>query len=244
MVESDVVLGGAQFISREIKPPRGMALRLSGQIIRPDSNEATFNFSGVAPEQLGEHVIPSFNLRFARKVVVVPEIRLRVSDQVTFRREAQARAELVLPDRVLYVGELVRGAIRMRGGDDEAVVASYGLESLAEGFSMAVTAERQPLPDALGQGLQTTFDLTPIREGAGEFALNGIMLVQNGEAGAFNQGGRDRPSPSAAASRSRTCRNAAARPSGTAPSAASSPKACRSRRTSPRSANPSASARS
>ena len=37
MVESDVVLGGAQFISREIKPPRGMALRLSGQIIRPDS---------------------------------------------------------------------------------------------------------------------------------------------------------------------------------------------------------------
>ncbi|MBM3868056.1 MAG: protein BatD [Verrucomicrobia bacterium] len=193
MVESDVVLGGAQFISREIKPPRGMALRLSGQIIRPDSNEATFNFSGVAPEQLGEHVIPSFNLRFARKAVTVPEIRLRVSDQVAYRREAQARAELVLPDRVFYVGELIRGAIRMRGGEDEAVVASYGLESLAEGFSMAVTAERQALPDELGQGLQTTFDLTPIREGVGEFSLNGIMLVQNGEAGVFNQGGRDRP---------------------------------------------------
>ncbi len=193
MVESDVVLGGAQFISREIKPPRGMALRLSGQIIRPGSNEATFNFSGVAPEQTGEHVIPAFNLRFAAKVVVVPEIRLRVSDQVTFRREAQARAELVLPDRTFYVGELIRGAIRMRGGEDEAVVASYGLESLAEGFSLAVTAERQPLPDELGQGMQTTFDLTPIREGTGEFSLTGIMLVQNGEAGAFNQGGRDRP---------------------------------------------------
>jgi hypothetical protein len=193
MVESDVVLGGAQFISREIKPPRGMALRLSGQIIRPDSNEATFNFSGVAPEQPGEHVIPSFNLRFARKVVVVPEIRLLVSDQVTFRREDQARAELVLPDRVFYVGELIRGAIRMRGGDDEAVVASYGLESFAEGFSMTVSAERQPLPDELGQGIQTTFDLTPVREGAGEFSLNGIMLVQSGESGAFNQAGRDRP---------------------------------------------------
>ncbi len=193
MVESDVVLGGAQFISREIKPPRGMALRLSGQIIRPDSNEATFNFSGVAPGQPGEHVIPSFNLRFARKVVVVPEIRLRVSDQVAFRPETQARAELVLPERVFYVGELIRGAIRMRGGEDEAVVASYGLESLAEGFSMTVTAERQPLPDELGQGLQTTFDLTPIREGEGEFSLDGIMLVQSGEAGAFNQGGRDRP---------------------------------------------------
>jgi hypothetical protein len=193
MVESDVVLGGAQFISREIKPPRGMALRLSGQIIRPDSNEATFNFSGVAPEQLGEHVIPSFNLRFARKIVVVPEIRLLVSDQVTFRREAQARAELVLPDRVFYVGELIRGAIRMRGGENETVVASYGLESLAEGFSMTVSAERQPLPDSLGQGIQTTFDLTPIREGAGEFSLNGIMLVQSGESGAFNQSGRDRP---------------------------------------------------
>jgi hypothetical protein len=187
------VLGGAQFISREIKPPRGMALRLSGQIIRPDSNEATFNFSGVAPEQTGEHVIPSFNLRFARKVVVVPEIRLLVSDQVTFRREDQARAELVLPDRVFYVGELIRGAIRMRGGDDEAVVASYGLESFAEGFSMTVSAERQPLPDELGQGIQTTFDLTPVREGAGEFSLNGIMLVQSGESGAFNQSGRDRP---------------------------------------------------
>jgi hypothetical protein len=193
MVESDVVLGGAQFISREIKPPRGMALRLSGQIIRPDSNEATFNFSGVAPEQTGEHVIPSFNLRFARKVVVVPEIRLLVSDQVTFRREDQARAELVLPDRVFYVGELIRGAIRMRGGDDEAVVASYGLESFAEGFSMTVSAERQPLPDELGQGIQTTFDLTPVREGTGEFSLNGIMLVQSGESGAFNQSGRDRP---------------------------------------------------
>jgi hypothetical protein len=193
MVESDVVLGGAQFISREIKPPRGMALRLSGQLIRPGSNEATFNFSGVAPEQLGEHVIPSFNLRFVRKAVVVPEIRLLVSDQVTYRREAQARAELVLPDRVFYVGELIRGAIRMRGGDDEAVVASYGLESLAEGFSMTVTAERQPLPDALGQGIQTTFDLTPIREGAGEFSLNGIMLVQSGESGVFSRNGRDRP---------------------------------------------------
>jgi|GEM_PF-422750 len=200
VVESDVVLGAGQFISREIKPPRGMALRLSGQIIRPDSNEATFNFSGVAPEQLGEHVIPTFNLRFTRKAVVVPEIRLRVSDQVTYRREAQARAELVLPDRVLFVGELVRGAIRMRGGEDETVVASYGLESLAEGFSMAVTAERQSLPDELGQGLQTTFDLTPIREGVGEFSLNGIMLVQPGEAwlkmpepGTLNQGGRDRP---------------------------------------------------
>ena len=193
MVESDIVLGGAQFISREIKPPRGMALRLSGQVIRAGSNEATFNFSGVAPEQVGEHVIPSFNLRFARKVVVVPEIRLLVSDKVAFRREAQARAELVLPDRVFYVGELIRGAIRMRGGESEAVVASYGLESLAEGFTMAVSGERQPLPDELGQGLQTTFDLTPIREGAGEFSLNGIMLVQNGEAGALNQGGRDRP---------------------------------------------------
>ena len=83
MVESDIVLGGAQFISREIKPPRGMALRLSGQLIRPGSNEATFNFSGVAPDQLGEHVIPSFNLRFVRKAVVVPEIRLLVSDKVT-----------------------------------------------------------------------------------------------------------------------------------------------------------------
>ena len=123
----------------------------------------------------------------------MPEIRLRVSDQVTYRREAQARAELVLPDRVFYVGELIRGAIRMRGGENEAVVASYGLESLAEGFSMAVTAERQPVPDDLGQGLQTTFDLTPIREGAGEFSLNGIMLVQSGETGVFNQGGRDRP---------------------------------------------------
>lgn len=193
MVESDVELGGAQFISREIKPPRGMALRLSGQLIRPGSNEATFNFTGVAPEQTGEHVIPSFSLRFVRKAVVVPEIRLRVSDQVTYRREALARAELVLPDRVYYVGELIHGAIRMRGGDDEAVVASYGLESLAEGFSMAVTAERQSLPDALGQGLQTTFDLTPLREGDGEFSLNGIMLVQNDENGAFNQGGRDRP---------------------------------------------------
>jgi hypothetical protein len=193
MVESDIVLGGAQFISREIKPPRGMALRLSGQVIRPGSNEATFNFSGVAPEQVGEHVIPSFNLRFVRKAVVVPEIRLLVSDKVAYRREAQARAELVLPDRTFYVGELIRGAIRMRGGDDEAVVASYGLESLAEGFSMTVTAERQPLPDSLGQGIQTTFDLTPIREGAGEFSLNGIMLVQSGESGAFNQNGRDRP---------------------------------------------------
>ena len=192
-VESDVVLGGAQQVGRDVKPPRGMALRLSGQIVRADSNEATLNFSGVAPDQPGEYVIPAFSLRFARKLVAVPEIRLIVSETVTYRREALARAELALPDREFFVGELIRGAIRLRGGEEEDVVASFGLETSAEGFALAVTGERQALPDDLGQGLQTTFDLTPLRAGESELTLNGIMLVQTGEPSAFNPNGRDRP---------------------------------------------------
>ena len=81
----------------------------------------------------------------------------------------------------------------MRGGEDEAVVASFGLESAAEGFTFAITADRQPLPAELGQGMQTTFDLTPIREGVSEIALNGTMLIQSAASAAFGNSGRDRP---------------------------------------------------
>ena len=49
------------------------------------------------------------------------------------------------------------------------------------------------LPDELGQGMQTTFELTPIREGVSELALNGTMLIQSGTANAFSNSGRDRP---------------------------------------------------
>lgn len=193
IIESDVILGGAQQAGKEIRPPRGMALRLSGQIVRSDSNEATINYSGVAPEQEGEYIIPAFNLRFARKIIAVEPIKLTVSNSVAYRRTAQARAELVIPDRTFYVGELIHGSIQMRGGEEEAVVASFGLESAAEGFSLAVTADRQPLPDDLGQGMQTTFELTPIREGVSELALNGTMLIQGAELNAFSNTGRDRP---------------------------------------------------
>jgi hypothetical protein len=193
IVESDVVLGGAQQAGKEIRPPRGMALRLSGQIVRSDSNEATINYSGVAPEQEGEYIIPAFNLRFARKMIAVEPIKLIVSKSVAYRRTAQARAELAIPDRTFYVGELIRGSIRMRGGEDETVVASFGLESVAEGFTLSVTADRQPLPEELGQGMQTTFELTPIREGVSELALNGTMLIQGAAVSAFSNSGRDRP---------------------------------------------------
>jgi len=193
IVESDIVLGGAQQVDKEIRPPRGLALRLSGQIVRSDSNEATLNFSGVAPDQEGEYVIPGFNLRFARKIIPVTPITLIVRKSAAYRRTAQARAELVLPDRTFYVGELIRGAIHLRGGDDEAVVASFGLESVAEGFTFAVTADRQPLPTELGQGMRTSFDLTPIREGTSELSLRGTMLIQNMDSTAFGNGNRDRP---------------------------------------------------
>jgi hypothetical protein len=192
-VDSDVPLGGAQDVGKEIKPPRGMALRLSGQILRPDSTEATINFSGVAPDQEGEYVIPSFNLRFPRKLIVAPEIRLVVSKSVAYVRTNQARAELVLPERTFYVGERIRGAINMRAGEQESVVASFGLESVTEGFTFSVTSDRQPLPPELGQGLQTTFELTPIREGTNEVVVNGIMLIQSGDINAFGNSGRDRP---------------------------------------------------
>jgi hypothetical protein len=192
-VESDVLLGGAQQAGRDIRPPRGMALRLSGQIVRSDSNEATLNYSGVAPEQEGEYLIPSFTLRFARKAIVVPEIKLIVSKGVAFRRSAQARAELEIADRTFYVGELIRGTILMRGGEQEMVVANYGLESAAEGFTFAVTGDRLPLPDALGQGTQTNFELTPIRAGESELILNGTMLIQGADISPFSNGGRDRP---------------------------------------------------
>ncbi len=193
LVESDVVLGGAQDVGKEIKPPRGMALRLSGQIIRPDSTEATLNFSGVAPDQEGEYIIPSFNLRFARKLIIAPAVKLIVSKTVAFRRSEQARAELEIPQRTFFVGELIHGAINMYGGDSEGVVASFGLESVAEGFTFQISSDRQTLPAEKGQGLQTTFDLTPIREGESEIAINGIMLIRSADSNTFSRAGRDRP---------------------------------------------------
>jgi len=138
-------------------------------------------------------VIPSFTLRFARKLIPVTPIKLIVSKSVAYRRTAQARAELVLPERTFYVGELIRGAIHLRGGDDETVVASFGLESNAEGFTLAVTADRQPLSTELGQGLRTSFELTPIREGTSELSLRGTMLIQNTDTPAFANSNRDRP---------------------------------------------------
>ncbi len=192
-VESDVTLSGAQNVGKEIRPPSGMALRLSGQIIRPDATEATLNFSGVAPEQEGEYIIPGFNLRFPRKMISVPAIKLIVSKTVAFVRTNQARAELSIPDRTFYVGELIRGAINLRGGEQESVVASFGLESVAEGFTFGIVSDRSPLPTEMGQGLQTSFDLTPIREGQNVVVINGIMLIQAGNTSVFSNPGRDRP---------------------------------------------------
>jgi len=181
-VESDVVLGGANQVGRDIRPPRGMALRLSGQSVRAHPNEATLNFSGVAPDRPGEYVIPAYNLRFARKLVAVEPIRLIVSKSVAFRRTAPARAELVIPDRTFYVGEKIAGSVVMRGSEQETVTGTFGLECEAEGFNFQTEGSSftQPLQD--GHGLTKTFELTPIRAGQGEFNLRGNMLVKIGRA--------------------------------------------------------------
>ena len=71
-IESDVILGPADRVGRELKPPKGMALRFSGQLFRSNTTEATLNFSGVAPEEEGAHVIPAFNIRFPAKLIKVP----------------------------------------------------------------------------------------------------------------------------------------------------------------------------
>jgi len=44
-IESDVILGPADRVGRELKPPKGMALRFSGQLFRSNTTEATLNFS-------------------------------------------------------------------------------------------------------------------------------------------------------------------------------------------------------
>ncbi len=191
-IESDVVLGPADRVGREIKPPRGMALRFSGQIFRAGTTEATLNFSGVAPEAEGAHVIPSFNIRFPAKMIQVPIITLNVSNATGFRKDGQARAELELPDRTFYVGERIPGAIRLRGSEQEFVSGSFGLECEAEGFSFQLLGDRaQPLDN--DQGLLTAFELTPIRTGSSELSLNGIMLIQVGVTSAFSSPSRDRP---------------------------------------------------
>ena len=191
-IESDVILGPADRVGKEIKPPRGMALRFSGQIFRSGTTEATLNFSGVSPETEGAHVIPSFNIRFPAKMIQVPKITLNVSNATGFRKDGQARAELELPDRTFYVGERIPGAILLRGSEQEFVSGSFGLECEAEGFSFQLLSDRaQPLDN--GQGLLTAFELTPIRTGSSELSLNGIMLIQVGVTSAFSTPSRDRP---------------------------------------------------
>lgn len=193
-IESDDVLGPANQVGKEIKPPRGMALRFSGQLFRANATEATLNFSGVAPEDEGTYVLPGFNARFPSQVVAVPAITLIVSGKTGYRKEGRARAELVLPDRTFYVGEKIAGRVVMRGSEQETVTGTFGLECEAEGFNFQTegSAFTQPLQDGLG--LAKTFDLTPIRAGQGEFNLSGIMLVNTGDRiSSLSTSGRDRP---------------------------------------------------
>ena len=193
-IESDDILGPSNQVGREIKPPRGMVLRFSGQVFRANATEATLNFSGVAPEEEGTYVLPAFNVRFPSQIVLVPAINLIVSNKTGYRKEGRARAELVLPERTFYVGEKIAGSVVMRGSEQETVTGSFGLECEAEGFTFQTEGSSftQPLQDGLG--LMKPFDLTPIRAGQGEFSLSGIMLVNTGDRiSSLNISGRDRP---------------------------------------------------
>ena len=193
-IESDDILGPSNQVGREIKPPRGMVLRFSGQVFRANATEATLNFSGVAPEEEGTYVLPAFNVRFPSQIVLVPAINLIVSNKTGYRKEGRARAELVLPERTFYVGEKIAGGVVMRGSEQETVTGSFGLECEAEGFTFQTEGSSftQPLQDGLG--LMKPFDLTPIRAGQGEFNLSGIMLVNTGDRiSSLNISGRDRP---------------------------------------------------
>lgn len=191
-IESDTYLGPAQQVGKEIKPPRGMALRFSGQVFRANTTGATLNFSGVAPEAEGVYTLPAFNVRFPTKLVQISEITVTVSTKTGYRKEGLARAELNLPERTFYVGEKINGSVILRGSEQESVSSSFGLECEAEGFSFQTEgfSYTQALPD--GKGLQKPFELTPIRAGQSEFTLNGIMLV-NTVTNSFNATGRDRP---------------------------------------------------
>ncbi len=193
-IESDDILGPSNQVGREIKPPRGMVLRFSGQVFRANATEATLNFSGVAPEEEGTYVLPAFNVRFPSQIVLVPAINLIVSNKTGYRKEGRARAELVLPERTFYVGEKIAGSVVMRGSEQETVTGSFGLECEAEGFTFQTEGSSftQPLQDGLG--LMKPFDLTPIRAGQSEFNLSGIMLVNTGDRiSSLNISGRDRP---------------------------------------------------
>ncbi len=190
-IESSTPLGPAERIGKDMKAPEGMALRFSGQIFRAGSNEALLNFSGVAPEKAGDHVLPDFLARFSGKTFTVGGVTVRVREGTGFRKEGVARAELELPDRALFVGERVRGAVLLRGSESEPVTGAFGLETSAEGFSFNVTSDDEDLPDGLGRAIR--FELTPIRPGPGDFTVGGIMLVQPGGFGAFSAAGRDRP---------------------------------------------------
>ncbi|MFM9001781.1 MAG: hypothetical protein ACKORB_09210, partial [Opitutia bacterium] len=190
-IESSTPLGPAERIGRDLRAPVGMALRFSGQIFRAGSNEALLNFSGVAPEKVGDHVIPDFPARFTGKAFTVTGVTVRVREGTGFRKEGVARAELELPDRPLYVGERVRGAVLLRGSETEPVTGAFGLETSTEGFTFGVTEDDGDLPDGLGRVIR--FELTPIRPGQADFTVGGIMLVQPGGFGAFSAAGRDRP---------------------------------------------------
>lgn len=192
-VESDETLGPADRVGRELKPPRGMALRFSGQAFRSGSAEAILNFSGVAPEEEGAHRIPAFALRFSSKSVQVPEITLQVSRSAGYRRTGRVRTELVLPERAYYVGERLRGEVRMLHGGSESVGGFFGLEGQAEGFTFEWGDERPNEELAEGKGYRTSFTLTPLRAGSSEVLLDGTMLVLGGGPDGPGDDARDRP---------------------------------------------------
>lgn len=190
-IESTTSLGPAERIGRDLRPPPGMAMRFSGQVFRAGSNEALLNFTGVAPEKVGDHVIPDFPARFSGKSFTVTGVTVRVREGTGFRKEGVARAELTLPDRTFFVGERIRGAVVLRGSESEPVTGAFGLETTADGISFAVTDDGEDLPDGLSRAIR--FEVTPIRPGPADFAVGGIMLVQPGGFGTFSAAGRDRP---------------------------------------------------
>lgn len=191
-VTSESTLHTPKSVAKELKPPRGMALSFSGQAY-VSANESILNFSGVAPTTEGVFIIPSFPLRFAARIITVPDMPVHVSRATGYQPEAQARAELQLSERTYYVGELIAGTIQFRNSSNETVVATYGFEAEAEGFAFQIASDRAAPAADNEAGLQTSFELTPIRAGESEISLRGIMLVQTGNRPVFNNAGRDRP---------------------------------------------------
>lgn len=187
----DDPLGPAVRVGAELPLMEEIPLRFSGQRMGSfgGGGTSTLMFSGAAPSTPGTYRIPPFAISFATRKVAIPGITLRVREAREGENLGLAKARLELPDRTLFIGETIAGAIRFTHGENERVAGIFGIDARGEGVTFRTGPARSEGPDG---DMVAEFELTPVRAGEVDLRVTGISLADP-RSGRLSSEMRDRP---------------------------------------------------